>query len=527
MNLKQVNFTRIIPLTFIINFPVLTEPQLIAGFIAEGKAQNVWFLWSSVFCLSAGIFFFSNLWKRAGISSENELHRVRYAGVWAKRLQNFRAIFLALIILPLVNAQLIRVFSKTIHGLFPECGYICVVLLIALTAIVFHFKNTLRKRVMQDALIGVSFLVALFWILITSMTYFIEIDFSYFILNSAGIPEIMPSNGIELMEFLFFILFSWWFTGICDFPDMTGQKILSNQLVSPLRQLLTFVFVFAFIESVMLMAGITGGMKYGKEGYSGEEIIAAMLGDFGPNIQVPVACILSLSFYGLLMNNLLWSDKLIGTIDLGKRALSNDKSRFFNMKEKIITISGVGISVILVLNSVTLFGLIKYLLVLGAGVGPVFMLRWYLPQINAQTQLTAMIAALVYSNLYTVFLRNMKIFKDVYNLLFLELREGEFIMQVLFTGVLTTLSWLIVMKLSRNTDEFNHAKEFINKINTSKQLHFNQFMGFILLSVFLLTLKLIVWYGLTLQFNSALISTAVSLTVGFLLFENIKSLNKS
>jgi len=134
---------------------------------------------------------------------------------------------------------------------------------------------------------------------------------------------------------------------------------------------------------------------------------------------------------------------------------------------------------------------------------------------------------LVYSNLYTVFLRNMKIFKDVYNLLFLELREGEFIMQVLFTGVLTTLSWLIVMKLSRNTDELNHAKEFINKINTGRQVHFNQFKGFILLSVFLLTLKLIVWYGLTLQFNSSFISIAIFLPVGFLLFGMIKGLNKS
>jgi hypothetical protein len=277
----------------------------------------------------------------------------------------------------------------------------------------------------------------------------------------------------------------------------------------------------------MLMAGIVGGMNYGIKGISGEEIIAAMLGDFGPNIQLPTACILAISFYGLLMNNLLWSDKLLETIYVSKNVFSNAGRRFFIGREKMLTITCIGISVIFVLNSVTLFGLIKYVLVLGAGVGPVYMLRWYLPQINAQTQLTAMIAALVYSNLYTVFLRNMKIFKDVYNLLFLELREGEFIMQVLFTGVLTTLSWLIVMKLSRNTDELNHAKEFINKINTGRQVHFNQFKGFILLSVFLLTLKLIVWYGLTLQFNSSFISIAIFLPVGFLLFGMIKGLNKS
>jgi hypothetical protein len=57
----------------------------------------------------------------------------------------------------------------------------------------------------------------------------------------------------------------------------------------------------------------------------------------------------------------------------------------------IITASG-GIA----LYADSLIGITKYLFAITAGVGPVFMLRWYWWRINAWSQLSAMIAALLY-----------------------------------------------------------------------------------------------------------------------------------
>jgi solute:Na+ symporter, SSS family len=57
----------------------------------------------------------------------------------------------------------------------------------------------------------------------------------------------------------------------------------------------------------------------------------------------------------------------------------------------IVVIAG-GISI----YAESLVGITKYLFAITAGVGPVFMLRWYWWRINAWSQLSAMVAALVY-----------------------------------------------------------------------------------------------------------------------------------
>jgi len=489
IKISKLDIQKIIPLTFLINFPVLAEPQLIAGFIAEGKIQNLWFLWSSVFCLSAGLFFFSGLWKKAGISSENELHTARYTGIWANRLQTFRAIFLSLIILPLVNAQLVRVFSKVAIVYFQNTSYFEIILLIFIFSAVLHLCNSLRTRLIQDSFIGVIYLFSVIWIVVVAVCSYAKGDFSFSFMNDVNSLEILPVSLKELIEILFFMLIGWWLTGICDFPDMTGQKLLSEHVEKPFNQLLRFVLVYFFIEVVMVFAGVSAGLNYAQSGHSGEEIVAAMLAGLGPLIQIPVSILLTISFFGLLLNNLLWSDTLIGTAGILKVVANKEAWTI-----KFISISGLVISSMLIMYDFTLFSIVKYLFVLGAGVGPVFMLRWYIPQINALTQLTAMVSSLIYANLYSLYARNTSLFKLIYQNHFSVFREGEFIMQVIFTGFLTTISWICVMYLSKNQSELIHARTFIERIGSNTIYVIPRIKGFLLLSSFLILFKLFIWF---------------------------------
>jgi len=517
IKMSKLDIQKIIPLTFLINFPILSEPQLIAGFIAEGKVQNLWFLWSSAFCLSAGLFFFSGLWKKAGISSENELHTARYTGIWAKRLQIFRAIFLSLIILPLVNAQLIRVFSTVASGFFQYISYVDFVFIITVFIALLHLINSLKIRLIQDSFLGLIYLFFVLWIVVSAVFSFSKGYSSFMLMNEVNSLQIIPSTANELIEFLFFILVGWWLTGICDFPDMTGQKLLSEHVEKPFIQLIRFVLVYFIIETVMVFAGLFAGLNHAKEGLSGEEIVAAMLAGFGPNLQIPVAILLTISFFGLLLNNLLWSDTLIGTtrtVKVGKKEV---------LRIKLVSLIGLVLSSMLTMYDFTLFSIVKYLFVIGAGVGPVFMLRWYIPHINALTQITAMISSLIYANLYALYARNTSSLRCIYDNHFSSFREGEFIMQIVFTGSLTTITWICVMYLSRNESELMHAKSFIDRIGSKAKDIIPRIKGFLLLSSFLILFKLLIWFMFTENYLSVFILFCFILLITFMFYRFLKT----
>jgi len=101
--------------------------------------------------------------------------------------------------------------------------------------------------------------------------------------------------------------------------------------------------------------------------------------------------------------------------------------------------------------SESLVGITKYLFAITAGVGPVFMLRWYWWRINAWSQLSAMVAALVYPPIFDGLFENnaavkhfMTSIEDTYNIEYYPIKI------VILTIVVCT-TWLLVTFLTAPT----------------------------------------------------------------------------
>jgi hypothetical protein len=102
--------------------------------------------------------------------------------------------------------------------------------------------------------------------------------------------------------------------------------------------------------------------------------------------------------------------------------------------------------------SESLVGITKYLFAITAGVGPVFMLRWYWWRINAWSQLSAMVAALVYPPILDALFENnatvnhfITSIEHTYNIEYYPIK-------ILILTIAVCLTWLVVTFLTAPTD---------------------------------------------------------------------------
>jgi Na+/proline symporter len=111
---------------------------------------------------------------------------------------------------------------------------------------------------------------------------------------------------------------------------------------------------------------------------------------------VLVALLFLIPFISLTQNMQNWGGSLLienfykHTIN---PLVSDEKAKIIGIVAMIYIVVVAGCISIYAEN---LVGITKYLFAITAGVGPVFMLRWYWWRINAWSQLSAMVAALVY-----------------------------------------------------------------------------------------------------------------------------------
>ena len=71
-------------------------PLVVAGLVAKYGVAGNWLWWNGAFSGILTVFFFSRLWRRAGVLTDVEFAELRYGGRPAAVLRGFRALYLAI-----------------------------------------------------------------------------------------------------------------------------------------------------------------------------------------------------------------------------------------------------------------------------------------------------------------------------------------------------------------------------------------------------------------------------------------------
>lgn len=93
-------------------------PLAVTGIVAASGIAGNWLWWNAALGTMLTVFYFSRLWRRAGITTDVEFVELRYSGTPAAILRGFRAVYLGLpincLIIGWVNLALAKVLAVTL-----------------------------------------------------------------------------------------------------------------------------------------------------------------------------------------------------------------------------------------------------------------------------------------------------------------------------------------------------------------------------------------------------------------------------
>lgn len=419
----------------------------------------------SVLAVLFGAVFFAPAWGRMPLKTEGEFIPYRFLGRGAVSLARFRGLYLGLLILPLAMAVIIPPLSECIFTDLESQHKFILFTFVVLTLNIFF--NSLKNRIRIDSIIGYS-------TVLIAICYLI---FQVFVGEQHTVPP--PNhisvwvNNIHFKPLFLSIVLLWWFASIVDLPDMRGQLLLTLKDGKKSRRIIIASILIAyFIQSVLLSFPLL---------YPAENHWSWISNLF-------IVFIVINAFQAMFSTN-HWTASLIyaGVI---RPMISNDNNeRTFGM---ITMFVGIGISALwLVLGRTTaeLFGTI---FLFTAGVGPVFIARWFWSKVNAQTVLLAMIGAPIIWILWLLMKQT-----SLYPFLMHTLGISETFIDILIPGILNTLVWLTTLIITQNKEEELHAKQWIQEVGVLNEFksirNWILFVGLSLLSGLILFGPSLVW----------------------------------
>jgi SSS family solute:Na+ symporter len=435
---------------------IMIEPQLICSALLKGQLSDMWLYWSAAIGSAFSVSFFAHLWRKVPVKTENEFLFFRYSGKGAKILHQFRSLYLGLLVIPFLISFSLLAFGK-IFSFIVGIEINLAIVLLTFLIIILTFFNSLRQRLNLDFILFIVFIL-LFLIVFASL-----------LLNTGGLSHlattiqssknnfnIIPSLGSKTFNaFIVFVLVQWWSASILDYPDMNGQKLMAT---STSKDVIKSVFIPSL--SIILLRLLLFTLPfmvvcYGFASNSTDSEVAftSLFVKVLPSwMLILVVLLFLIPFLSFVQNLQNWGGSLL--IENYYKSTFNPKLSKTKTKKYgiiamiyIIIVSG-GIAI----YSNSLVGITKYLFAITAGVGPVFMLRWYWWRINAWSQLSAMIAALIYPPILDWFYKNNMAFHQFLTCLELNFNLDYYPVKIIVLTIAVCITWLAVIFCSVPTE---------------------------------------------------------------------------
>ena len=435
---------------------IMIEPQLICSSLLKGQLSDMWLYWSASIGSAFSVSFFAHLWRKVPIKTENEFLFFRYSGTGAKILHNFRSLYLGLLVIPFLISFSLLAFSK-IFCFIVGIEINLAIGILTFLIIILTFFNSFRQRLKLDFVLFVVFIL-LFLIVFISL-----------LLNTGGLShlvttiqssknnfDIIPSLGSKTFNaFIVFVLVQWWSASILDYPDMNGQKLMATNTSKDLIKSIFIPSLSIVLFRLLLFTLPFMAVCYGYASGSADSELAftSLFVKVLPSwMLILVVLLFMIPFLSFVQNNQNWGGSLLienfykHTIHPN---LSDAKAKKFGIMAMIyIIIAAGGIAV----YADSLIGITKYIFAITAGVGPVFILRWYWWRINAWSQLSAMLAALVYPPVLDWFYAKNTAFHQLISDFEYNFNIDYYPIKIIILTIAVCITWILVTFLTAPTE---------------------------------------------------------------------------
>lgn len=422
--------------------------QLLYGLLGKYGIQGFWLLWVGALGTAIVPIVFAPLWKKLDLITDNQFILYRFSGRSARILHLFRAVYVGGLIVSFLLSFQVLAFARVVqvyYQLDPSTAMLVSGGLVCL----FALKNSFELKLRYDLFHGLLYFAS-----VACLFYFLSQAAGGFTPaldtlrgHSDQLLHLFPSGEQPKLVYSIavFLGVQWWSSQLFDGggPEMaryTAAKSPWKATAAGLFRDVLGKFTGLAVLAIVLVA-FAVNMDQREVGFI--EVAFQV-------VPQPYSQLVMLGFFALFITT---SEAFM---NWGASFLTEDVYRGYikpevSPREYRLAGFGLMLTVSVLATAFAFFGerletLVKVLFSISAGVGPVYILRWFWLRINAWSQLSAMIAS------------------GVYTLLFLALEErvepwwnpdifDAYEARLLAVTVLTTLTWLLVTFLTPRDEE--------------------------------------------------------------------------
>ena len=391
-------------------------PLAISGLVVKQGIWGNWFWWAQIPMFMIGVFFFSRLWRRAKILTDTELVDLRYSGKPAKILRGFRALYFALpyncLVMGWVILSMTKIMGLTFNLPKHWAVMICILITVSYSSISGLWGVMVTDFFQFFLAIGMAIFLAIVSVNAVGGfgALFDKLPQIYGAEQAASMTSIVPSVNAPNHGFAIFLLYAlllWWTVGFTDGGAYQAQRMISakNEKHSFLGYLWFNIAHFCLRPWPWIIVGLVAAIKFpgiaAKDPLTGELVkdpelgyIAVMLTYLKPGLLGLMLASFLAAFMSTISTQINW----------GASYIVNDFYRPFinkNASEKhyvwfsvgsVIFMAILGGAISFLMNDIFFAWLL--LSAINAGIGIVYIVRWYWWRVNAWSEMSA-IASIV------------------------------------------------------------------------------------------------------------------------------------
>ncbi len=455
-------------------------PNLVTDMVRTGGVASNWLWWAFLLTGMLTVFIYAKLWNRSRVMTDLEFYELRYSGKMAAFLRGFRAIYLGFFFNVMVIATVSLAFIKiagVMLGLQPAPALIIAAVIVVFYSGLGGLKSILWTDLFQFSFAMFGAVIAAVYVTKSPEVGGLSALFSHpNVVDKLSFVPSISQPELFLSIFLIPLAVQWWsvwypgaepggggyvaqrMLSAKSEDHAVGATLLFNFFHYALRPwpwiivALASLIVFPDIQS-MAERFPDVATRYVQEDFA----YPAMLREYLPAglLGLVVASLIA-AFMSTTASHINW----------GSSYLVNDfYGRFYNPgateKQKVTvgrisTVSIMVCSVILALILQSALQAFQYILMIGAGTGLIYILRWFWWRINAFSEIAAMVAAVSYSLIF-IAIENFGMIRfgdGAIEVLGIPSTETYWAM-IRFVGVvfLTTATWIIVTLLTKPVNE--------------------------------------------------------------------------
>ncbi len=395
-------------------------PLVVTGFVAKNGIAGNWVWWNLVASGMMTVFFYARLWRRSGVMTDIEFSEIRYSGKPAAFLRGFRALYLGIpincIILGWVNLAMVKILML-ILGISKLQALGVVVGLIALTSFISTLSGLWGVLVtdMFQFFIKMSMVIALAVFAVKAVGGIDAMKMKLAAIDAArqasgggqgSVLSFIPdanSVWMPMLTFFVYIAMVWWASWYPGAEPGGGgfvaQRMLcakdeKNSLLATLwfniahYAIRPWPWILVALASLILFPNLEDP----ETGY-----VRVMIAYLPPSLRGLMVAAFAAAYMSTIATQLNWGASYLVN-DFYRRFLRKHESEHHYVAiSQWATVLLTLISIVVTFNMSSIGDAWKWMLSIGAGTGAVLLLRWYWWRINAWSEVSAMIAALIVS----------------------------------------------------------------------------------------------------------------------------------